>query len=406
MFFKRKKIHTKRIYLDYASATPVRPEVMCAMLPYFTEQYGNAGSIHTEGVVASNAIESRREKLALVFHVRSSGIIFTASGTESNNLAIMGIVEARHKEGIPYREMEVVSTDIEHASVREVLVHLSSLGVTVVTVSVNHEGIIETEVFKNCLTPRTILVTYAYVNSEVGVIQPLGKLARIVRAYEKEVQIKICVHVDAAQAPLWLPCARDSLLADIISLDAGKCYGPKGVGVLVQRHDVALEPYLFGGGQEGGHRPGTLNTPLIIGAVESICIAQNSYKERSARVTQLRDTFIQMLLTIDGVVLNGSPTERVANNVNISIAGIDSEFAVISLDEKGVACATKSACGGAKGDGSAVVRTITNDEARARTTIRFSLGEETTQRELEQTVEILRLHVQHTKHSLTKLTVS
>lgn len=405
MFWNKKQKNKKRIYLDYASATPVRAEVLNAMLPYFKERYGNAGAIHHEGVEAKNAIRMARAKLAEKLHVRPQGIIFTASGTESNNLAIMGVVESKLKEGVPYTEMEIVSTAIEHASVHEVLTHLESRGVSVIRVATDMDGIIDIEAYSQSLSPLTILVTFAYVNSEIGVIQPSGKLARIVRAYEKENGTKICVHVDAAQAPLWLSCAQDTLQVDMVSLDAGKCYGPKGVGVLVQRHGVALEPYLFGGDQEGGHRPGTENTALIVGAVESLCIAQSTFQERSERVTKLRDAFIGMLLSIDGCVLNGSSTERVANNVNISIRGIDSEFAVISLDEQGVSCATKSACGGAKGDGSAVVHKITGDTMRSQETIRFTLGEETTLQELKDTTEILRAHVLHMRLAHQKLTV-
>ena len=191
----------------------------------------------------------------------------------------------------------------------------------------------------------------------------------------------------------------------MLSLDAGKCYGPKGVGVLVMRHGISVSPHLFGGKQEGGLRPGTENTALIVGAVESLCIAQSQYKERSENVAKLRDYFIQELLRIDGCVLNGSRTERVANNVNISIKGIDSEFAVISLDERGISCATKSACGGAKGDGSSVVLSITGDAIRAKETIRFTLGEETTLEELKKTAEILHSHVLQTREAHQKLTV-
>ncbi len=405
MLFSKDKKNKKRIYLDYASATPVRTEVLKAMLPYFKDVYGNAGAIHHEGVEAMRVIRNARAKLAEKLHVRPQGIIFTASGTESNNLAIMGVVEARLKEGFLYEDMEIVSTAIEHASVHELLVHLESKGVSIIRVPTDSFGIIDTEAFKNALSLKTVVVTFAYVNSEIGVIQPSGKLARIVRSFEKEQGIQICVHVDGAQAPLWLSCALDTLQADVISLDAGKCYGPKGVGVLVMRHGITLCPHLFGGKQEGGHRPGTENTALIFGAVESLCIAQSQYKEKSEKVTKLRDEFIRELLKIDGCVLNGSATERVANNVNISIEGIDSEFAVISLDERGVSCATKSACGGAKGDGSSVVLSITGDARRSKETIRFTLGEETTSKELSGTVEILRNHVLQTRSSLQKLTV-
>ena len=396
MFWKTTK---KRIYLDYASATPVRKEIVESMMPFWHGDFGNAGAIHSEGVVVKNAIAHAREKLARVLHVRPQGIVFTGSGTESNNLALIGAIQARHKAGVPYDDMEVISTAIEHASVLEVLKHLQELGVTVIYTALDEEGVIGTQSFKKSLTPKTVLVTCALVNSEIGTIQPIGKLARIVRAFEKEQGTTILVHVDGAQAPLWLSCALDSLGADIISLDAGKCYGPKGVGVLAFKHGVQLTPHFFGGDQEGGLRPATENTALIVGAVEALCIAQMHFKEQRERISTLRNVFIEELEKIEGVVLNGSREERVANNVNISLLGIDSEFAVIVLDEKGIACATKSACGGAKGDGSLVVQTISNDSSRATSTVRFSLGEATTKEELEYTVLILKEHIHKTRLS-------
>jgi len=395
----------KRVYLDYASATPVRKQVVLAMQPYFNNFFGNAGAIHQEGVAARNVIEHARGELASLLRVRQNDVIFTGSGTESNNLAILGTLEAKRKEGVPYTDMEIISTRIEHPSVLEVLSYVEKLGVAVTYVTVDEFGLIDINVFKESLTQKTVLVTFAYVNSEIGVIQRVAKLARIVRACEKEFGNRIYVHVDAAQAPLWLPCALDALMVDLLSLDAGKCYGPKGVGVLVKRHGVTLTSVMFGGEQEGGLRPGTENTPLIVGAVRAIQIAQEKVAERSTTVKRLRDAFMVMVEEIEGVVVNGSKEDRVANNVNISIPGTDSEFAVITLDEKGIACSTKSACGGARGDGSAVVRTVTGDGARATSTIRFTLGEDTTLAEIACTTKILAEHVAKTRAALEKLTV-
>ncbi len=394
----------KRIYLDYAAATPVNPEVIAAMTPFFSGDFGNPSSIHNEGVNARTVIEQARSNLAQVLHIRPDGVIFTGSGTECNNIAIMGVIEACRKKGIAYVDMHIISTTIEHASVFEVLKHLEALGVAVTYVTVDAEGIIGTHAFKESLTPKTILFAISYVNSEIGVIQPIGKLSRIVRAYEKEHHIRICMHVDAAQAPLWLPCALDSLSCDTLALDAGKCYGPKGIGVLAIRHGITLEPYLFGGGQERGLRSGTENTALIVGGVLALCTAQLEHQKSSKKVAHLRDFFIAQLLKIEGVVLNGSLSERVANNVNISIAGIDAEFAVISLNEKGIACATKSACGVSTSAGSSVVHAISNDSARARSSIRFSLGLQTNKEEISSVAVALEAHVSHTRKVLQNLT--
>lgn len=401
-FLKKKK---KRIYLDYAAATPVRNRVRRVMHQYENEYFANASAIHQEGVFVRTAIESARERLARALKIRSNGIVFTGSGTESNNLAILGAVAARHESGVSYKDMEVVSTTIEHPSVSKVLEYLQELGVIVKYVDVNEEGFVEVTSLKTSLSLKTVLVSFAYANSEIGVVQQVGKLARVVRSFEKEHDTRILIHTDAAQAPLWLPCQLDGLLVDILTLDAGKCYGPKGVGVLAMRHGVALSSVSHGGPQEGGLRPSTENTSGIIGAVEAIIIAQEGMKKREQKVSVLRDRMILSLLQIEGVVLNGSKDHRIANNINISIPGIDSEFAVISLDEAGIACSTKSACSGASGEGSLVVLVISSDEARSASTIRFSLGEETTSREIRKTVEVLEKHIVKTRIANKRLTV-
>ena len=400
-FFTTKK---KRIYLDYAAATPVRSAVLAVMQPYDRDLFANPSAIHAQGVAARQAIDTAREKLARTLKIRPSGIIFTGSGTESNNLAILGTVQARHAAGGAYADMEVVATEIEHPSVSQVLVHLTTLGVQVRYVAVDTEGSVHVDALREVLSNKTVLVSFAYVNSEIGTVQEVGKLTRIVRAAEKEYDTRIVVHIDAAQAPLWLPCQLDALQVDILTLDAGKCYGPKGVGVLAMRHGVVLSSVSYGGSQESGLRPATENTGGIIGAVEALCIAQAGYSQRAATTALLRDIAIAQLCNINGVVLNGSSSLRVANNINISIPGIDSEFAVISLDAAGIACSTKSACSGASGDGSAVVQVISGSLERATSTIRFTLGEETSAQELSKTAAVLKQHVLKMRAAQARLT--
>lgn len=405
MFFMFASWKKKRVYLDIASATPVHKAVQKAMAPYFRTNFGNAGSVHYEGQIAHYAIENARQTLARVLRIRSSGIVFTGSGTESNNLAIFGAIQARNKEGIAYTDMEIISTAIEHASVLEALACVASWGVKIIYAPLNEFGTIDIKAFTQHISTKTIFVTFAYANSEIGVVQPVAKLARIVRSHEVKHNTRIYVHIDGAQAPLWLPCALDALLVDIVSLDAGKCNGPKGVGVLAMRHGVSLASHMYGGLQEGGLRPGTENTPLIVGAVKALVMAQDTHQTRSALVAKQRDMFMRMLTeTIEGTQVNGSVEERIANNVNVSISGIDAEFAVISLDEAGIACSTKSACGGARGDGSSVILTLTGDATRATSTIRFSLGEGTTLRELSYVTKVLKKHVETTRQAMQKLT--
>lgn len=388
------KKRPRRIHLDYASTTPVHPKVLSLMLPYFSEEWSNPSSIYEEGVRAKQAIESARTKLARTLALRTHDIIFTSGGTESNNLALLGFVEMLHARGRSYIEMEIISTKIEHPSIAETVRVLEERGVTIVYVDIHHDGTIDELSFKSALSAHTVLVTFAYANSEIGVVQNVKRLSRMIRAFNSEVKTDVRIHLDASQAPLWLPCTLDMLGVDMMTLDSGKCYGPKGVGVLALRHGVSLKPTMHGGGQERGRRAGTENTPLIIGCVEALVRAQEKWKSRSDAVASLRDFMITHIQKeIPEAVLNGSHTSRIANNVNISLSGIDTEFAVITLDKEGIAASTKSACGGADGAESAVVYECTQDVKRAASTIRFTLGESTTRDELIQAVKVLKNHV-------------
>lgn len=384
----------RRIYLDHGAGTPIHPDVLSAMQPYFGSVFGNASSIHAEGVTARNAIESARTDLARALQVKRSEIMFTSGGTESNNIALVGAVEALCESGVPYMDIEIITTKIEHPSVLEVMKMLERRGVIVQYASVDADGMIELASFEALLSPKTRLVSFAYANSEIGVVQDVKRLTRAVRKYERVHESRTYVHIDASQAPLWLPCRMDALGVDLMTLDAGKCYGPKGGGVLVKKHDVHVDPYLRGGAQEQGIRPGTENTPIIIGTVRAIVRAQASYEVRAERVQVLRNFFIDELLhTIPEAVLNGSREARIANNVNISIPHFDSEYAVVVLDSKGISASTKSACGGANGQGSSVVREIANEE-RANSTIRFTLGEGTEKRDILRTLSVLKDHLE------------
>ncbi len=413
----------KRIYLDYAAATPVRGEVLEAMQPYFSDIFANPSAIHEEGVRARKAVDDARSAVAAILKIRSEEITFTSGGTEANNLAIFGVVDAalaqekrgmrqsgglsqdlardvrseangdlRQVDSVGTMDIEIISTAIEHPSVLEALAALETHGVKVHFVPVDREGRIDVSEFSTLLSPKTLLVTFAYVNSEIGVVQDVRRIVRAVRSAEKDEQ-RIWVHIDASQAPLWLPCAMDSLGVDLMTLDAGKCYGPKGVGVLAHKRQVPLQSHFFGGDQEGGLRPGTENVPLIIGFAKAFEIAQARHKERADKVGALRDFFFEELKrAIPETLINGSQTERVANNCNISSPGIDGEFAVVTLDVHGIAASTRSACAGGKGGGSHVVAAITGDQERANSTIRFTLGEETTKEDVLRTAEVLSKH--------------
>ena len=385
-FLKRKG---KRIHLDYASATPIHRHVQEAMIPFLRASWANPSAVYAEGVQVQTVIEAERLALARSLHVRQEDITFTSGGTEANNLALRGVVDFL-KKTCSLGDVEILTTAIEHPSILETLECLKKEGVTITNVPVDETGCIKIEAFKQLLNSRVKLCTFAYVNSEIGVIQDLKKITRIVRKWNEENEGKIVVHTDACQAPLWLPCALDALGVDLMTLDAGKCYGPKGVGVLVHRHWVSLSPTTHGGGQERGLRSGTESVLLIVGCVRALLWAQEGYESRSFAVAKLRDHLIKLLREkIPNAVLNGSEEWRVVNNVNISLPSFDTEYATLYLDAKGIAVSTKSACGVGEGNGSYVVREISHDENRALSTLRFTLGEETKKSELDLVVRTL-----------------
>lgn len=392
---------TRTVYLDYAAATPVRKSVLRAMAPYWSEVYANPSAIHAPGRRARQTITEARQTIAQALRTRPEEITFTSGGTEANNLALFGVVEAAHHAGRAYEDIEIISTKIEHPSILMALNALAQRGVVITYVPVDSDGLIVRAAVAEALSEKTLLVSFAYANSEVGVVQEVKRLVRTVRSARGN---DAYVHIDASQAPLWLPCAIDSLGVDLMTLDAGKCYGPKGVGVLAHRTHVPLAPLLYGGDQEAGVRPGTENVPLVVGCAEAIRIAQEKWGERSARIVVLRDQFLQDLQSVvPGVLLNGPRTQRLANNLNISIAGVDGEFAVVALDTAGVAASTRSACASTHGGRSHVVYALSGDEARAASTIRFTLGEETTPKDLQCAVSVLKTHCAMVQNGVERL---
>ncbi len=391
-----------RVYLDYASATPVLPEVIQAMSHFWSEDFGNASAIHSEGVRAKTALIHAREAVAKILQVKPDGITFTSGGTESNNLAIVGTIERVRTEGVPYSDMEIITTRLEHPATLKTVAALECKGVTVRYAPVDERGRIILAEFTELLSLRTRIVTVAYVNSEIGTIEDIGALHRLIAAKRREGGTAALLHVDAAQAPMWLPCELPRLGADLLSLDSGKFGGPKGVGILAHGKGVAVEAVVYGGGQEAGLRPGTEAVPLIVGCSTALEIVQACWKERQEAVSRLRDDAIKALQNaIPGLFLNGARgEERVANNINVSIPGLSSEFAVISLDVAGIACSTKSACSAAGGGESTVVKAVTGDSARAASTLRFTLGPDTTTAQINQMIVVLKTHAESQKSTI------
>lgn len=394
-----KLLGKKRIYLDYAAATSVRKEVLDAMQPYWNDVFGNASAVHADGRKAEDALLNARARVGETLVARAADIVFTSGGTESNNLALFGVVEAARASGRAYEDIEIVTTPIEHPSILEPLHVLHARGVAVKFAPVDFEGRIIEKEFKAILSPKTVLVTFAYANSEIGVVQDVKALSRIVRLFRKEQSSAYpYIHVDGSQAPLYLPCKMDSLGIDLMSIDAGKCYGPKGVGVLAMRGDVKLSPLMYGGSQEHGLRPGTVNVALAVGCASALGIAQKNWEERAKKVKALREFFFEKLAeAFPNVVINGSHEHRIANNINISIPSVDGEYAVVGLDTCGISASTRSACKGNEDGGSHVVRALGASDDIVMGAIRFSLGEETTKKDIETTISALKEHIEMSK---------
>lgn len=382
-----------RVYLDFAAASPLSLEAKKAMRPYLGSFFANPSAIHNEGQKARAAVNAARDAVARALHVRPEFITFTSGGTESNNLAIIGYVEFLHRQGRAYDSMEVLTTKIEHPSVTNAVSELERRGVKVVHIPVTETGAVSISELSKLISPVTVLCTIAYINSEIGTIQPLHALKKSLREGEKKFNTTIALHLDAAQAPFWVSCQFDSLGADLVSLDVGKCGGPKGIGILVRSRRVDVVPILFGGNQEDGLRPGTENVMGIVGGAAAVAAAQSAHKLLSKKVSDVRDAGIKILTAIEGVTLNGAVgDERVANNINISINGIDTEFLAVVLDKHGFAVSTKSACSGAGGGASTVVLETTKDATRAKSTLRLTLGPGNRVKELKAVARIIGAH--------------
>jgi len=396
MFGSKKSKENKRVYLDWAAATPLLPAAYDAMKPFLTDSYANPSAIHREGQAARDAVEAARGSVASALQVRPEFVTWTGSGTEANNIAILGTVEQLRQAGRLYVDMEIVSTAIEHPSVTRTLAHLESLGVTIHQVAVKESGVIDLNALRELLNEKTVLLTTHYINSEIGTIQPTRAIKKVLH----ELAPEALLHIDAAQAPLWVSCQFSSVGADLLTLDAGKCCGPKGVGMLVRKHGVDLAPVVFGGGQEIGLRPGTEHVAAIVAAATAVSWAQDehAWRDRAAQVVQVRDQAIEHIMQeIPTAILNGvdpSSSDRVANNINLSIPGLDTEFATVVLDKHGFAVSTKSACSGAGGGASSVVVATTDDFARATSTFRITLGPDTTLGCIQNLTKVLKNHIE------------
>ncbi|MEM1536008.1 MAG: cysteine desulfurase NifS [Candidatus Pacearchaeota archaeon] len=368
----------KRIYLDYAATTPVAPEVLEAMKPYFSEKYGNASSLHAFGQEARKALEDARKKIANFINARPAEIIFTSGGTESNNLAIKGIAFANKEKG-----KHIITSKIEHHAVLEPCKWLEKQGFKVTYLPVNNEGIVNPEDVEKAITKETILVSIMHANNEIGTIQPIEEIGKICRKH------KVYFHTDAVQSFGKLEIDVKKMNIDLLSASAHKIYGPKGVGLLYVNRDVKIEPIQHGGGHETGLRSGTENVAGIVGFAKAVELVQKLGKKEQEREKKLRDKIIDKLLEIKGTKLNGSRTKRLFNNVNVSFKGIEGEALLIRLDQEGFAVSTGSACSSKSLEPSHVLTALGLKPEEAHGSLRITIGRYTTEQDVDMLLKVL-----------------
>jgi cysteine desulfurase len=367
----------KRTFLDHAATTPTDPRVVEAMLPYFSDSFGNPSSIHSLGLETRTAVAEAREKVASLIGAAGDEIIFTSGGTEADNLAIKGIAQANAQRG-----KHIVTTRIEHHAVEESCRYLEKQGFKVTHVAVDQDGLVDPREVERAVTPETILISVMHANNEVGTIQPIAEISRVARSRG------IYFHTDAVQTVGHIPAKVDDLGVDLLAISAHKLYGPKGIGVLYVRKGTRIVSFLHGGGQERGLRASTENVPGIVGLGKAAEIAQAEMDAESKLVTRLRDKLIKGLLErIPQVRLNGHPTKRLPNNVNISVASVEGESLAVSLDLEGIAVSTGSACSSEAMEPSHVLTGMGVPVELARGSVRFSLGRDNTDADIERVLE-------------------
>lgn len=368
-----------QIYLDHAATTPVDPEVLSAMLPYFSEKYGNPESRHFKGKEALMAVDSARETVAKILNCHAEEIIFCGSGTEANNLAIFGTARANSSKG-----KRLITSQIEHSSVLEPFKKLEKEGFSVTTIKPDEEGLIDEKDVEKSLTKDTILVSIMHANNQIGTIQPIKKIADICQ------KSNILFHTDACQSLLSEDIDTKELGIDLMTLNGSKIYGPKGVGALYVKRGTKIEPILFGGTHEKGLRAGTLNVPGIVGFAKALELGQQNKAKENIRQTKLRNKLIdEILKNIQGSHLNGHRVIRLPNNINIAFEGINAHELLLHLDEHGIFASTSSACNEGSSKTSHVLRAICLIHELAESSIRLTIGKETTEKDIDYTIETL-----------------
>lgn len=377
-------MNEKFIYFDHAATTPVKPEVLDAMLPYFSAKYGNASSIYSIARESKKAVEQSRDLVAEALSAQPGEIFFTGSGTESDNWAIKGVAQSNRDKG-----RHIITTAIEHHAVLHTCQYLESDGFEVTYLPVDEDGLVNPEQVENAIRPDTILITIMFANNEIGTIQPISKIGKIAR------ERGICFHTDAVQAIGNVPINVSEMNIDLLSLSAHKFYGPKGVGALYIRKGTKITSFMHGGAQERNRRASTENVPGIVGLGKAIEIACKNIDEHNKKLLELRERAVEEILgKIPYIKLNGHREKRLPGNLNISFEFIEGESLLLMLDMKGIAASSGSACTSGSLDPSHVLLAIGLPHETAHGSLRLTFGEENTQKDIDYLMEVLPVTVE------------
>ena len=373
MNFLDKFIGKKRVFLDYASSTPVLKEVEQEMAKYKSATFYNPSALYSEALSAKEALSLSRNKIANLISAQKNNIVFTSGGTEGNNLAILGVFDAHKKDNfIPH----FITTSIEHPAVLEVFKEIEKRGGEVTIVPVDVDGIVKSKDIKDSIKENTVLVSVMYANNEIGTVQPINEIAKTIRDWRKNKNTKLpYLHTDACQAPSYLDMNVLRLGVDLMTVDGIKIYGPRGIGFLYVRDDVSISPIVFGGGQENGLRSGTENISGIVGLSKALEVVIKDREKESKRLEELWHYAVDNILdSFPTASLNGHHKNRLPNNINVCFQGLDAEFAVIALDVLGVSASYSSSCRTLKEDSSSYVISNMGKEECSMSSLRFTMG--------------------------------
>ncbi|MCX6821769.1 MAG: cysteine desulfurase NifS [Candidatus Aenigmarchaeota archaeon] len=368
----------RKVYMDYSATTPIDPRVLEAMKPYFLKNFGNSMSLHSWGTEAKEALEISREKIASLMNANPKDLIFTGSATESDNMVLKGIVYANKDKG-----KHIIVSAIEHDCIIETAKWLEKQGIEVTYLPVDKYGIVDLNTLKKAIRKDTVLVSIMHANNEIGTIEPIEEIGKLCR--EKDV----CFHTDATQSYGKIPTDVKRMNIDLLTCNAHKVYGPKGVGALYIREGIEIEPLLHGGGHEFGLRSSTVNVPGIVGFATIAEIQKKEMKSEATRLTKLRDKLINDILKIEDSHLNGHPTKRLPNNANFWFAYIEGESLIVHLNINGVGASTGSACSSDSLEPSHVLLAIGLKPEQAHGSLRLTMGKYTVKEDVDYVIEIL-----------------